>query len=178
MQDLANTVDFEGGTEEFGTPAELTAWVRGRGVDPGADFGQDDLARVLELREALRETCAAHAGTDVSPETLETLAGLLAEAPLCLAVDEEGSARVVPAAGLSGVPALTARIAAAVAESAADGAWQRLKTCHSLTCRWVYYDRSPAGRSRWCTMALCGSREKMRRYRGSRTRRADAGGEA
>ncbi|MEU6854644.1 CGNR zinc finger domain-containing protein, partial [Actinacidiphila alni] len=29
--------------------------------------------------------------------------------------------------------------------------------------------RSPSGRSRWCTMAICGSRAKMRAYR-SRTR--------
>ncbi len=177
VQDLVNTVDFEGGVEEFGTPEELTAWVRGRGIEPDADFDADGLARVLELREALREVCAAHAGTDVPAETLETLAGLLAAAPLSLAVDAEGSARVAPAAGLTGVPALTARIAAAVAEAAADGTWQRLKTCHSHTCRWVYYDRSPAGRSRWCTMSLCGSREKMRRYRGSRARRAEAGGD-
>jgi predicted RNA-binding Zn ribbon-like protein len=51
------------------------------------------------------------------------------------------------------VPTATAVVVPNVLPSAAD------------TCRWVYYDRSPAGRSRWCTMSLCGARNKMRKYR-------------
>ncbi|WP_251499189.1 CGNR zinc finger domain-containing protein, partial [Actinacidiphila cocklensis] len=62
---------------------------------------------------------------------------------------------------------LTAAVAAAIVRATADGTWPRLKACAADTCRWVYYDRSPAGRSRWCTMAICGSRAKMRTYRKS-----------
>ncbi|MFE7121750.1 CGNR zinc finger domain-containing protein, partial [Streptomyces sp. NPDC057654] len=35
-------------------------------------------------------------------------------------------------------------------------------------CQWVFYDRSPAGRGRWCSMAVCGSRAKMRAYRANK----------
>jgi predicted RNA-binding Zn ribbon-like protein len=163
-----NTVDLEDGAEELRTPRELAAWAGERGV-PGPGFDADGLAEVLALREALRDVCGAHAGADVPPATLETLARLLARAPLHLAVDAEGAATVRPAPGLTGPPALTARVAAAVAAAVADGTWPRLKACAADTCRWVYYDRSPSGRSRWCTMAICGSRAKMRAYR-SRTR--------
>uniref|UniRef100_UPI0011B05F6F CGNR zinc finger domain-containing protein n=1 Tax=Streptomyces sp. FM008 TaxID=1983802 RepID=UPI0011B05F6F len=63
---------------------------------------------------------------------------------------------------------LTARVAAAVARGSLDGSWQRLKACEDETCRWAYYDRSPAGRGRWCSMEVCGARAKMRAYRARR----------
>lgn len=167
VQDLVNTVDLESGPDELATPDALTAWLRARGVD-SPDLGADGLADALALREALRDVCSAHAGADLPAETLETLDRLLARGPLRLTFDPLGAAALHPVAGLTGVPALTARVAAAVAAATADGTWQRLKACAADTCRWVYYDRSPAGRSRWCTMAICGSRAKMRTYRKNR----------
>ncbi|MEU6852747.1 ABATE domain-containing protein, partial [Actinacidiphila alni] len=86
VQDLVNTVDLEGGTEELGTPQALAAWAGERGVQgPGFDAG--GLADVLVLREALRDVCQAHTGVDVPAGTLEALAALLERAPLRLAVD-------------------------------------------------------------------------------------------
>ncbi|MBM9504948.1 CGNR zinc finger domain-containing protein [Streptomyces sp. KK5PA1] len=164
MQDLVNTVDLEAGAEELRTPAELTRWVRGRGL-VGRGLDEDALRDVLALREALREVCLAHTGTEVPPATRERLAGLLERGPLLLEVDAEGAARIRPQPGLTGAAELVAHTAAAVARATVDGTWPRLKACASDTCRWVYYDRSPAGRSRWCTMAICGSRAKMRTYR-------------
>lgn len=167
VQELVNTVDLEPGEESLGSPAELGAWLRGHGL-PARGVGAADLAEVLALREALREVCAAHAGATVPGDALGTLDRLLRAAPLRLEIDAEGAARVRPADGLGPTAALTAAVAAAVAASVADGTWTRLKACAADTCRWVYYDRSPAGRSRWCTMALCGSRAKMRTYRRNR----------
>ena len=37
----------------------------------------------------------------------------------------------------------------------------RLHRCPGRDCGWVFLDTS--GRRRWCSMATCGSREKMRR---------------
>jgi predicted RNA-binding Zn ribbon-like protein len=107
----------------------------------------------------------AHTGVDVSPGTLATLDALLARAPLRLTVGSAGEAQAQPADGLDGLRALTAHIGAGILAAVADGTWPRLKACTAHECRWVYYDRSPAGRSRWCTMGICGSRAKMRAYR-------------
>jgi predicted RNA-binding Zn ribbon-like protein len=41
----------------------------------------------------------------------------------------------------------------------------RVRICGSETCSARFYDRSPAARRRWCSMALCGNQEKARRYR-------------
>jgi predicted RNA-binding Zn ribbon-like protein len=41
----------------------------------------------------------------------------------------------------------------------------RVRICGSDTCSARFYDRSPAGARRWCSMALCGNQNKARRYR-------------
>jgi predicted RNA-binding Zn ribbon-like protein len=41
----------------------------------------------------------------------------------------------------------------------------RVRICGSDTCSARFYDRSPAGARRWCSMALCGNQNKARRWR-------------
>ena len=41
----------------------------------------------------------------------------------------------------------------------------RIRICGSETCSARFYDRSPAGRRRWCSMQACGNVEKARRHR-------------
>ncbi|WP_197358055.1 CGNR zinc finger domain-containing protein, partial [Streptomyces clavuligerus] len=89
---------------------------------------------------------------------------LLTGAPLRLAVAADGTAALT--AVTPGT--LLARVAEAIAAAAADGTWPRLKACEAETCRWAYYDRSPAARRRWCSMSVCGARAKMRTYRARR----------
>ena len=43
------------------------------------------------------------------------------------------------------------------------GELERFKACQS--CGWCYYDTTKNRSRRWCDMALCGSREKVRAYR-------------
>ena len=41
----------------------------------------------------------------------------------------------------------------------------RVRVCASETCSARFYDRSPAGRRRWCSMRTCGNEAKARRHR-------------
>jgi predicted RNA-binding Zn ribbon-like protein len=41
----------------------------------------------------------------------------------------------------------------------------RMRVCASDTCSARFYDRSPAGRRRWCSMRTCGNEAKARRHR-------------
>lgn len=164
VQDLVNTVDLEEQRDVLQGPHDLSTFCADHGL-PGLRFDPAGLDQVLTLREAVRDVCQAHAGVDVSAQSLGQLDRLLTDAPLTLAMSADGSAAIRPAQGLGGVPALVAQIAADIATASAEGTWPRLKACAADTCRWVYYDRSPAGRSRWCTMSLCGARNKMRKYR-------------
>ena len=45
----------------------------------------------------------------------------------------------------------------------------RVRICASDTCSSRFYDRSPAGRRRWCSMELCGNQAKARRHRARRS---------
>ncbi|NUS80352.1 MAG: CGNR zinc finger domain-containing protein, partial [Streptomyces sp.] len=162
-------------------------------ADGRARFGltEEDVPGARELRESLRATLLAHAGHPAhAPVT--PLGELLATAPLRVTIDpadgsaglasayersaDDASAEEAPAepAPVEEVPAeeapiapgrLHSRIAEAVAAALIAGTWQRLKSCEAATCHWAYYDRSPAGRGRWCSMQVCGARAKMRRYR-------------
>ncbi|MDX3578607.1 MULTISPECIES: CGNR zinc finger domain-containing protein [unclassified Streptomyces] len=152
VESLVNTLDVESGADALDT-------AQGR-----ATFGitEDEAAHARELRESLRAALLAHAGHPPH-RAVTPLGDLLAAAPLLVTVDaHDGSARLAPAPGGS---ALLARTATAVAQALVEGTWTRLKACEAVTCHWAYYDRSPAGRGRWCSMQVCGARAKMRRYR-------------
>lgn len=41
----------------------------------------------------------------------------------------------------------------------------RLRVCAGAGCGWFFFDRSKAGRRRWCNMEVCGNRVKVRSYR-------------
>lgn len=168
MRDLINTLDVETGADALATGDGLAAFAHHYGLT-GLGVTKRHLPDVIRLREGLRAACLAHTGTPASGAAPVELDALLRRAPLTLVLDEEGTATLAPAEGLTGVPALTARVAAIVAAAGFDGTWRRLKVCEAHDCRWAYYDRSPAGRRRWCAMAVCGSRAKMRTYRARRT---------
>jgi predicted RNA-binding Zn ribbon-like protein len=161
VQLLVNTLDVETGTDDLAGPGGPAAFAGTHGLTLPAG----SLAEVRRLREALRAALAAHTGRDMAPEQLAGLTRLLDAAPLVVRPDAVGGAALVPVAGLTGVAALTARIAAAIAAGQLSGNWPRLKACEAHDCSWAYYDRSPAGRRRWCDMQVCGSRAKMRTYR-------------
>ncbi|MEU6812612.1 CGNR zinc finger domain-containing protein [Streptomyces sp. NPDC046831] len=151
VESLVNTLDLASGADSLDT------------ADGRARFGitEEDLPQARDLRESLRAALLAHAGHPPHRE-VTPLTDLLARAPLVLTVDgRDGAAALAPAdAG-----PLLSRVAAAVADALVAGTWTRLKACEAVTCHWAYYDRSPAGRGRWCSMAVCGARAKMRRYR-------------
>ena len=41
----------------------------------------------------------------------------------------------------------------------------RLRTCANPRCRWLFVDVTRNGMRRWCSMAVCGNRAKVGRYR-------------
>ncbi|HET6619347.1 MAG TPA: ABATE domain-containing protein [Dongiaceae bacterium] len=58
-------------------------------------------------------------------------------------------------------------IVRAAVELLANGPLGRLKACGGgSACGWIFLDQTRNGRRRWCEMEVCGSRAKMRRYRG------------
>ncbi|MEU8933406.1 CGNR zinc finger domain-containing protein [Streptomyces sp. NPDC048409] len=151
VEALVNTLDLESGADALDTP------------DARARLGvtEDEIPATRVLRESLRATLLAHAGHPPH-RAVTPLGDLLADAPLRVAVDPADGSAALTAAEEG---PLVSRVAAAIAAALIEGTWTRLKACEAATCHWAYYDRSPAGRGRWCSMEVCGARAKMRRYR-------------
>jgi predicted RNA-binding Zn ribbon-like protein len=49
---------------------------------------------------------------------------------------------------------------------------QRLKKCPGPRCGWLFLDATKNGRRQWCSMADCGNRSKVTRYRARRGKTA------
>lgn len=58
-----------------------------------------------------------------------------------------------------------ATIAGSFAHFLAEEGAERLRICDNEACRYVFVDRSPAGRRRWCDMRTCGNQAKVARHR-------------
>jgi predicted RNA-binding Zn ribbon-like protein len=56
-------------------------------------------------------------------------------------------------------------VLAAIADAMHDGHWQRMKACRNDRCRWVFYDHSRSRTGTWCSMRICGNRNKVRAHR-------------
>lgn len=67
-----------------------------------------------------------------------------------------------------------AAIAGSFAHFLADDAPDRLRVCANEGCRWIFVDRSPTGRRRWCDMRTCGNQAKVARHRARAKAAADA----
>lgn len=108
-----------------------------------------------EVREAIRVLLRANNGIDEGVEaasrTLDTAAR---RARLRVGFDEGALTFESSEA-----------ILAAVAEAMADGSWTRLKACRADDCKWAFVDTARNRTRIWCDMAVCGNREKARRYR-------------
>jgi predicted RNA-binding Zn ribbon-like protein len=61
VQRFVNTNDREGGVDRLASPAALSRWFRAAGVTVGR-LEERDLARAIELREALRVLLGANNG--------------------------------------------------------------------------------------------------------------------
>jgi predicted RNA-binding Zn ribbon-like protein len=169
IQLFVNTNDLETGPDLLPDAAALRAWLLEHEL-LGADepVGDDDHARAIALREAIRELVSAHAGLphDEAASEIVNEAGRRAGLRPML---EDPATRFEPSVG--GVDGALGRIVAAIHAAIAEGTWERLKACERDVCRWAFYDHSKNRSGHWCSMAVCGSREKNRRaYRRRRAR--------
>lgn len=138
LVDFLNTLDVEEGTDTLADTSGLAEWARAHGVEPG------------EREEAQRARDALRAIVDGDAAELP---------PVALATTCD--ARSV---GLSARTAAEAAVAASVILSI-QGRLGRVKLCGGEDCRWAFYDASRNGSRQWCSMEVCGNRQKARTYR-------------
>ena len=153
IEEFVNTVELPDGEDRLGTIDGARNWLARRGVI--ADLDEPRRARLVLLREAIRDLLDGHAGKAVPQESLDLVMHRLNDTKLAVVITAEG-AHAHPAPEVSGVNDFLGRLAAAMITASVYGTWHRLKTCHNEECRWAFYDRSKNGRRIWCSMASFG----------------------
>jgi predicted RNA-binding Zn ribbon-like protein len=153
----------EGGGETLPDPDALSAWLGAHGLaEPGARLGAHDLLRALAVREGLRALAFANNGEPLDGDAVEALHRASAGASTEIRI-EPGGPRFV-AASATALDAGLGALLAITATAMIDSTWPRLKACPGRHCGWVFYDHSRNQSARWCSMRICGDREKARAY--------------
>lgn len=179
--DLANMLDHRPSgrpKELLPTYADLAAWSEETGVLSRA------VTRRL-LRQAARRPAAARRALGAARAVREALHALFSAA---------ARGEAIPAGPLAALnarlgPAL-ARARVVRGRRGPEWGWERddtldamlppvlraagellvgarpgaIRECASERCRWLFLDESPTARRRWCSMAICGNRAKVRRH--------------
>jgi predicted RNA-binding Zn ribbon-like protein len=174
VRDYVNTLDFETGIDLISRPDELAMWFSEQGlVDDLVEPSDQEVADAHAVREAVRALLLVNNGVEAdataASKTLEE-AGRKAQLGVRF---EDGRPVLAPAD--DGTRGAIGRIVAAVAELAPTDEWKRLKGCRDEHCRVAFYDKSRNRSRAWCSMEVCGNRDKQRGYRARHGHPAAAG---
>lgn len=156
---FVNTLDFESGTDELGSPTAASAWLSEQGWK--TRVGRAELGELLAVREALRDLMGTNSSSPAG-EAVAALDSIARRHPLLVQLS---SPEPLQPTSRTGANIFIERILALVAAAKIDGSWRRMKTCANDACRWQFYDHSRNRSRTWCTMDICGTEAKMRTYR-------------
>jgi predicted RNA-binding Zn ribbon-like protein len=161
--------DFPPEWDRIGTPERARAWLREkRLVGPDDRVSDSDVARLRELREAIRALAIANRGGQPATAATHVIRKASAAAELRVAIDDTGRTALEPES--RGVDGAVAALLGILHEAQLTGDWPRLKACRR--CEYAFFDRSKNRSAAWCDMSICGNRTKNRAY--YRRRRATA----
>ena len=171
VQDFVNTEIPDWNQDDIPTPEALGEWLADRGLlEAGAAIGPGTFVAARALRAALRGLALANTlGEAPVPSRRVAIDDALARFPLVVRL-VAGAPALVPAD--DGETRGLATLVAIVAEARHRGVWGRMKACRQETCGWLFYDGSRNRSSSWCSMQICGGREKARAYRRRASRHA------
>jgi hypothetical protein len=164
LRSLLSLHDHEPGNPDSLSPDvdTLRWWFETSGQLPrGAPIGDADLRWALEVRAALvskvRETMGEP--RDMGAADLLNRAAARTGLRLCFGCQDDRPIHV-DAEGVAGV---VGALLGAAFLAELDGRWERFRLCPG--CSEVFYDHSRNRSGKWCSMAACGNRAKVRAFR-------------
>jgi len=164
--DFVNTLSWRGRVtprEDLVTYADLLDWSAAAGIVPATKKTssaerETTLTRARALRESISRLLVAwFGGQRLRRSDLERLNQELPRR-------EELYLRRGKLVWGAPAHAILGPIAQCAADLLTEGERERLKSCGSEECAWLFYDESRTGGRRWCSMADCGNRAKARRH--------------
>jgi len=147
--------------DRIGTPKRAQAWLRQKRLVAAGDRISDvDVARLRELREAMRALAIANQGGQSGAAAADVVRRVSDVAQLSVVIDGTGRTALEPAG--RGVDAAMATLLGILHEAQLTGHWSRMKGCRQ--CGYAFFDRSKNRSAAWCAMSICGNRTKNRAY--------------
>lgn len=180
--EFANTLGWDRDVErdDLADPEALITWLRGHGLvsergraaesarlrrdPPEAERRLERFRHLRSLTHAVaRRTSGGHPPTATQLRDLNHILrhGLHYHQ---LRLDRE-KARYTFAQVGDRLDQARATIATGLAQFLAEDDPDRLRACANEGCRYLFVDRSPTGRRRWCDMRTCGNQAKVARHR-------------
>lgn len=164
--DLLNTTPFDGTVQHdfIATPEICQRWLAAAHL-PSTNAGQQE-GELQRFRETLRSAVDHLRNASTVPDAVmhavnAYLKGTVVRFKLTMVNGKvQLEERLDP--GSNGPAGL---IAEDFARFVCDHEPERLKRCSNPACSMVFYDRGKNNARRWCTMSLCGNRDKVARYR-------------
>lgn len=172
--DLLNTTPAgdTGPQELIDGPERARAWLTAAGLGDAAGDGNEAMADLRGLREELRAVFAQlESGQPLPDAALASMNRRMANLTgrHVLQRGENGPTLGLALDRAAAGPA--ALIALDLARFVCEAEPARLKRCAADHCTLVFYDRGRNNTRRWCTMSLCGNRDKVARFRAKRAGR-------
>ncbi|QUH05333.1 CGNR zinc finger domain-containing protein [Saccharopolyspora erythraea] len=137
-----NTCDVEAGTDVLDDPELWRRWCAERGLGAAPEP-----AAVREIRDSMRAAISCAAPAALVAPAWQVQVELRAGIPVLAGADALGDVLV------------------AATHLVHTGYWDRIKICPAENCLWAFYDRSRNRSRTWCSMRVCGNREKARSWR-------------
>lgn len=165
--DFINTIDPRFGPDAvdlLDSPDALRRWAAFASLVDKLRVDRRGFRRALEVRDTLDAIFRALAqGANPRPRDLRKLRdaylAVLSDARL---VGEPGGLHWQLPAG-AGVDALLLPVLASALKLLQSPV--RIRECRGENCGWLFVDATKNASRKWCSMDLCGNRDKMRRYR-------------
>jgi len=163
VRQFINGKSIERGTDNLTSIDALAAWLQNHDFNvDNTSLTDDSLQLFLRIREGLRALVMINTGEPPEKTALKDMQSVAQRLGLEFQVGSDGSLRAVPSG--DGLERAAGKILLVAYRSMLDGTWTRLKVCSSDTCRWAFFDNSKNQTGKWCSMAVCGNRSKVRRY--------------
>jgi predicted RNA-binding Zn ribbon-like protein len=141
----------------------LGDWLAARGLMAGrGQLTQLDVERAVAVREGLRALAFANNGERLDLGALDAMRRASQGAGTQIRIEPDGPRFIADAT--TGIDAAIGAVFAITARAMLDGTWLRLKACPGRHCGWAFFDQSRNQSARWCSMSVCGDREKARAY--------------
>lgn len=151
----------------IGDASSVEHWARQANIETIHSGAPDDPAALHELRAQLADAFDRLAASKpLSPHLIATINHLNEHSSIRRRLVDNGATTTLDERVELVGPPVASAVAWDFAQFLAVHEHQRMRHCDNPACTMQFYDVGKNNRRRWCTMSLCGNRDKVAQYRG------------